>query len=803
MDSNAATADMDLDEGSDRTPSPPHDDRSQEEWDAGRISESATTVRGMPEYVVQELERIQASRREAEGITPTSNIIHDTPPFLMPSTVSGSMLGTSYTLPSMPPSPRLTGADSSALPSPPSSPADSVSSLPSVGSSFFFSSAAASPGVGPERHLSDHEQPEELPQPTHDPPPIQRRRRTIHESSLSSLESSPSSLELTSSHRGSSRTRGVWKPHRHGHYSDAAGATSGLIIPSLALPPALKRPTPYGQTVGEVRLLVLARQGAKVGGGRGFVANLLLEDNDDVVEVGEWEEPVRGGLENEEEEEMVLLGKTGAKVLRASTDWVEHADAHGLEKYEPARNVEVCELPGGTHSPKTSRGLSKHPFRAVSEVLHPDSQPSSVLANLVGSASTPLFTALIILLPTSLTPLDRHIIDSLGPHIPIIVLPASALSRASTSSAYPISSSSSFSSFPSSPHLSGPQQVHIAHSDPHGHPLPTPPLAQPTVVKSGTGTLVLSSFRPKDEVALKHGLFHSPETLARLRTEAAGRFLRWREVERVVRGLRGPSTHTRLIPESIQERCVSGSRSRLKSGDRRGLGWRGWDKEKWEREWMGEFSKDVAIGVKSAQGERGPGAISRASSQSPGGIEAQQAQSDRFIRPTHPPRYREAEREELNEKIGVFEEDADTDDPSTGMMGLTHTHGIDPLHLPSLLFFTVSMLGPLKARVWEMVKKLAWMPFTTVSNPSSSAAASPVDGIHGQQQRLYAQVEELSEKGELVRVIADGRVHVRAAGAETEETKWVAVSGLVGVGFCVGVGVGVVAARSAESYASS
>jgi hypothetical protein len=112
-------------------------------------------------------------------------------------------------------------------------------------------------------------------------------------------------------------------------------------IPSLSLPPALKTPTPYGQTLGEVRLLVLTRQGAKVGGGRGFVASLLLEGNDHVVEVGEWEDPV-----GESEDEMELLGRAGAKVLRASTDWVEHADAHGLEKYEPERNVEVCELPG-------------------------------------------------------------------------------------------------------------------------------------------------------------------------------------------------------------------------------------------------------------------------------------------------------------------------------------------------------------------------------------------------------------------------------------------------------------------------
>lgn len=46
------------------------------------------------------------------------------------------------------------------------------------------------------------------------------------------------------------------------------------------------------------------------------------------------------------------------------------------------------------------KNIIQAPFRAVSGVLHPDSQPSSILASLVSSASTPLFTALIILLPS-------------------------------------------------------------------------------------------------------------------------------------------------------------------------------------------------------------------------------------------------------------------------------------------------------------------------------------------------------------------------------------------------------------------
>ena len=114
--------------------------------------------------------------------------------------------------------------------------------------------------------------------------------------------------------------------------------------------------------MGEMRLLVLARQGAAPGG-RGFLTTLLLEDNEEIVEVGEWEDPIpvevlaaKQGLSDGDggeqdlldglDEDMVQLGRAGAKVLRASTDWIEHNDAHGLEKFEPLRNIEVVELPG-------------------------------------------------------------------------------------------------------------------------------------------------------------------------------------------------------------------------------------------------------------------------------------------------------------------------------------------------------------------------------------------------------------------------------------------------------------------------
>lgn len=151
---------------------------------------------------------------------------------------------------SQPSSPR-----SSALPSPPDSP-DSISSSPSLSSSFFFSSAAASP------------------------------------------------------------------PHPHAHIEQDRESAQGLIIPSLTLPAALRQPTPYGKTVGDIRILVF---GSTDPGGFS-ITDVLLEENDDIVDVGPSEVTHNG------------------RIIRASTDWAEHRDAHGLEKFEPTHNVEILDV---------------------------------------------------------------------------------------------------------------------------------------------------------------------------------------------------------------------------------------------------------------------------------------------------------------------------------------------------------------------------------------------------------------------------------------------------------------------------
>ncbi|KAG1749696.1 uncharacterized protein EDB91DRAFT_1217519 [Suillus paluster] len=343
---------------------------------------------------------------------------------------------------SQPSSPR-----SSALTSSPNSPSESVSSLPSVGSSFFFSSAAASP-------------PRSQPQSDH------ARDST----------------------------------------------TQGLIIPSLTLPAPLRRPTPFGKTLGDLRLIV-------VGNGaddRELVSSLFLDDNEDVVDISGWEDFEHGSI------------------LRASTDWIEHRDAHGLEKFEPAKNVEIIALARHEFDNNSTKyailPVIQSPFHSVSELIDPRCQPSAALANLIASPWSPLHTALIILSNSGPSASEDGPIDLLTPHIPVIVM------------------------------RHGPDHTHFP-SRPH-----------------------MSSFRPRSAVALRSGLFRSPETLSSLRYEAAERFLRWREVECAVEGIH--ACHRETVSLSSNEPS--------------------WNKAKWEAEWESRLSQDVANSCERVNPVRDP-----------------------------------------------------------------------------------------------------------------------------------------------------------------------------------------------------
>jgi len=171
--------------------------------------------------------------------------------------------------------------------------------------------------------------------------------------SESSLPSVSSSFFFSSSAAGSpGRSRNGSYPHSEQEQDRDHPLGHTFVIPSLALPPALRQPTPFGQTLGVLRLLVLGAQGA----GKSFLTGLLLEDNEDVVEVGTWEDWEEGVSAVDADNKSDVNGSFGyGKVLKASTEWLERRDSYGSDRYEPARNVHIVELPGYSQDADVSR----------------------------------------------------------------------------------------------------------------------------------------------------------------------------------------------------------------------------------------------------------------------------------------------------------------------------------------------------------------------------------------------------------------------------------------------------------------
>ncbi|KAJ3552621.1 hypothetical protein NM688_g4056 [Phlebia brevispora] len=390
---------------------------------------------------------------------------------------------------SRPSSPSQPSSPHSSLPSPSSPSGDSVSSFPSVSSSFLFSSGPGSP-----------------PHPA----------------------------------------------HHFGNESEHEQADSSLIIPSLTLPTPLRRPTPYGQGLGEVRLLVLTRKDVGIAN---IVDAFTEEECEDIVDTGQWEDFAP--------EDQSDVASTPAKVLRISTDWIEHRDAHGLEKHEPSRNLEIVHLSeydvhdDPAETIRATLTYIQSPFRSVLSVVHPDQPPNDLLAALLSSPTTPLYTAMVVVSSDVLTPFEHTLIVELSTHIPIIIIP-------------PLPDPSRYQ------HFSSHAQDQAVHPS------------------AGLNKARLSSIRPPSTVALRDMMLHHPETLATLRLEATDRFLRWREVERAVGRLLGS-------PDAEFKQSLSGAQRTTRENTltapppvtKRRSDAR-WDRSRWEAEWEDALSTDVA-----------------------------------------------------------------------------------------------------------------------------------------------------------------------------------------------------------------
>ena len=163
-----------------------------------------------------------------------------------------------------------------------------------------------------------------------------------------------------------------------------------------------------------------------------------------------------------------------------------------------------------------------------------------------------------------------------------------------------------------------------------------PVIALPPFPPSRRSSQHLSSFRPANSAALRSYLFRSPETLACLRVEAADRFLRWREVRRVHNALILP------VPTT--------SRSHLKVHPHSPTNIR-WNKADWEAEWDYKLSKEVSDLHTSALPPPSP---------------------------SKPP----------------------SPSNSSSCVAYYSPTTFDPLHLPSIFMFSLSLLAPLRNRIF-------------------------------------------------------------------------------------------------------
>jgi len=241
--------------------------------------------------------------------------------------------------------------------------------------------------------------------------------------------------------------------------------------------------------------------------GKTALADFIAEC-DDVVDVSEWED------------------FEGGRVLHASSDWIEEHDMHGLEKFEGTKNIRIVELEGFNVSDDPDAIVSSaleqiHAIFSDVQRQTGDTPSSPLLHSLLSSSRSPLFTALVYVTATVFTPLDYSIIAALCSAIPVI-----PYSSTSSSSAISFDRDSCVSS-------------------------------------------QLATFRPRTAAALRIGLFRSPQTLDLLRTEAADRYMRWRECEHAVSVMSSPPGKTRSK----------------------------WDKAQWEA----SISEDVARRIRACQ----------------------------------------------------------------------------------------------------------------------------------------------------------------------------------------------------------
>lgn len=180
----------------------------------------------------------------------------------------------------------------------------------------------------------------------------------------------------------------------------------------------------------------------------------------------------------------------------------------------------------------------------------------------------------------------------------------------------------------------------------------------------------LSSVQPASIHALREVIFRRPEALATLRLEAADRFLRWREVERAVGRILSPSEEAHQSQSTSQQT----TRHNPSSGSRR---YAHWDKAQWEAAWEDTLSTDISKTLRTRRG-----------------VERRSTAMDYFTPDT--PMARSSAYQHPQKDTGQISRPRKT---SYSQRDITRPLSFDPLHLPSLLAFSVSLLAPLRTKI--------------------------------------------------------------------------------------------------------
>jgi len=315
--------------------------------------------------------------------------------------------------------------------------------------------------------------------------------------------------------------------------------------------------------------------------------------------------------------------------------------------------------------------------------------------------------------PTAPTKQDELLISELNIHIPLIVFPR-----------------------PTQHH-----GIFSSQEDVQATPLPllhTP--TPPSVPQQQTASSLIghtSTIRPDNPFAFRISLLRSPGTLSTLRLEAVDRFLRWREVEKGVDRVLGISSFQppalplftydsspSSSPRAFEEQSLSGTlRPPLRADKGKGRAQplssssatvSKWDKGRWEAEWEDTLSSEIVKTVRQRRGREGrqspldrrgtvtaqprPRLLSESTTQTrpyPLHHGQPQPQSDRPQQPWIRTR-RRAERPQ-----GSLYHDPQPQILRDNLPITPTPISFDPLHLPSLFAFSISLLSPLRARLFS------------------------------------------------------------------------------------------------------